>query len=245
MTLTQEQLNRFHRDGFLLLRGFASQSACEAILEVAQKELQAKKQPIESEGEYTQDNARHGTIRRLRQVYERSPIFARWMQNPQMCPILKQLLGETPVISMPHHNSIMTKMPHESSQTCWHQDIRYWHFDGDNLVSVWLALGEEYAANGVLEFIPASHKMQFSPQSFDAKRYFLDTPINRDVINTKVSYDLKQGDVVLFHAKTLHRANANQTDRAKISFVYTVRGISTLPLKGTRSDSLNDVVLEC
>ncbi|MEA2029565.1 MAG: phytanoyl-CoA dioxygenase family protein [Campylobacterota bacterium] len=244
MTLTQEQLDQFNRDGFLLLRGFANPNECEAILEVAQKELEAKCEPIESEGEYTEDNSRVGTVRRLRQVYGRSPIFARWMENVEIRPTLKQVLGETPVITIAHHNSIMTKMPRQSSQTCWHQDIRYWHFEGDNLVSVWLALGDEYNENGVLEFIPTSHKMEFSPEQFDEKLYFLDNEKNRDIINTKVSYDLRQGDIVLFHAKTLHRANANQTDDAKISFVYTVRGISTTPIKGTRSDRVEDVILE-
>ncbi|MBN2825770.1 MAG: phytanoyl-CoA dioxygenase family protein, partial [Campylobacterales bacterium] len=119
----------------------------------------------------------------------------------------------------------------------------YWHFHGDNLVSVWLALGEEYAQNGVLEFIPASHKMKFSKEQFDEKIYFLDVQANQSLITTKVSYDLHQGDIVLFHAKTLHRANANLTDKPKISFVYTVRGISTTPIQGTRSAQFEDIVL--
>ncbi len=244
MTLSDEQLKQFKRDGFLLLRDFASKDECEAILEVALEELQAKREPIESEGEYLEDSSRQGTLRRLRQVYQRSPIFAQWMHHPKIRPILKQIVAETPVLALAHHNSIMTKMPHQSSQTCWHQDIRYWHFSDDNLVSVWLALGDEEAQNGVLEFIPASHTMTFAKECFDEKLYFLDNLANKPLIDTKVSYDLHQGDVVLFHAKTLHRANANQTDKPKISFVYTVRGISTIPTQGTRSSCNNDVILE-
>jgi len=242
--LTDEQLEQFNRDGFLLLRDFASKDECEAILEVALEELQAKREPIESEGEYLKDSSRQGTVRRLRQVYQRSPIFSQWMQNQKIRPILRQILGETPVLALAHHNSIMTKMPHESSQTCWHQDIRYWHFSDDNLVSVWLALGDEYAQNGVLEFIPASHTVTLAKECFDEKLYFLDNPTNKALIDTKISYDLHQSDVVLFHAKTLHRANANQTDKPKISFVYTVRGISTAPTQGTRSSCGNDVILK-
>jgi len=244
MTLTKEELDQFNRDGFLLLRNFASSDECKAILEVAKQELEAKREPIESEGEYLEDDARQGTVRRLRQVYGRSEIFQKWMKNEKIRPILKQVLGETPVITIAHHNSIMTKMPKQSSQTAWHQDIRYWHFDNDNLVSVWLALGDEYDKNGVLEFIPGSHTLQFNPEQFDKKLYFLDNKTNQAIIKTKVSYDLCQGDVVLFHAKTLHRANANMTNKAKISFVYTVRGISTTPIEGTRSERVEDVILE-
>jgi len=244
VTLSDEQLKQFKRDGFLLLRNFASKDECEAILEVASEELQAKREPIESEGEYLEDSSRQDTIRRLRQVYQRSPIFAQWMQNQAIRPILRQILGETPVLALAHHNSIMTKMPYQSSQTCWHQDIRYWHFSDDNLVSVWLALGDEEAQNGVLEFIPASHTMTLAKECFKEKLYFVDNLANKPLIDTKVSYDLHQGDVVLFHAKTLHRANANQTDKPKISFVYTVRGITTTPIEGTRSSCGNDVILQ-
>ena len=74
-------------------------------------------------------------------------------------PILTALLHDTPVLTLAHHNSIMTKMPSEISNTCWHQDRRYWDFQNDDLLSIWLALGEERLENGLLEFIPGSHRI--------------------------------------------------------------------------------------
>lgn len=56
-------------------------------------------------------------------------------------------------------------MPHESTRTFWHQDRRYWHYENDNLVSVWLSTENEFLENGVLEFIPASHKIKFEKSS--------------------------------------------------------------------------------
>ncbi|SHO80889.1 Phytanoyl-CoA dioxygenase [hydrothermal vent metagenome] len=238
MTLSKKELEIFNRDGFLLLRGFLAKEETQKILEVAQKEMVLKNEPIESEGEYLEDSSREDTLRRLRQVYQRDKVFSNWMKNPEIKPILNQVLGEAPIITLAHHNSIMTKMPNNlSSQTDWHQDIRYWHFNGDNLVSVWLALDYEHKDNGVLEFIPESHKREFGKESFDEKLYFLDNDINRKLIDKRVSFELNSGDVVLFHAKTLHRADPNHTDKPKISFVYTVRGETTTPIKGTRSDA--------
>jgi phytanoyl-CoA hydroxylase len=60
---------------------------------------------------------------------------------------------------------------------------------------------------------------------------------NKELIKTAIHTNLDKGDVVLFHCKTLHAANKNQTDNAKISFVYTVRANSNKPLKNTRSDA--------
>jgi phytanoyl-CoA hydroxylase len=238
MQLTQQQVDRFNTDGFLLLRGFADEEMCDEIRTLASRHLYEMREPIESEEEYQQRQSGTKTTRRLRQVYQREPLFRDWMTNAEIRPALEQLLGEPPVLLLAHHNSIMTKLPQVSSVTTWHQDIRYWHFENDNLLSVWLSLGDEYLDNGLLEFIPGTHKMTFRPEQFDENSGFRDDlPENQAIIAKRVHFDLKKGDVVLFHAKTLHYADKNISDAPKISFVYTVRGLGNHPLPGTRSDA--------
>ena len=194
-------------------------------------------EPIESEAEYQQTDNSHSVIRRLRQVYDREEIFAQWMTNKEIRPILEQLLGEEPRLLLAHHNSIMTKLPQKSSITSWHQDIRYWHYQNDNLISVWLSLGNESLDNGLLEFIPGSHKMNFVSEQFDERSSFRDDLVlNQEIISKRVHHNLNKGDVVIFHSKTLHHAHQNKTDETKISFVYSLRGISNTPIAGTRSD---------
>jgi phytanoyl-CoA hydroxylase len=244
MQLSQEQLDKFNNDGFLILRDFASKNLCNQILEKAKEHLEKKQAPIESEQEYMQVSDENITVRRLRQVYDREEIFREWMTNKDIRPILKQVLNDDVVLTLAHHNSIMTKLPHESSRTFWHQDRRYWHFENNNLVSVWLSLGDEFLENGLLEFIPKSHEIDFSKDRFDDNSNFLDENIeNKELIKTKVSQNLKKGDVVLFHCKTLHHANKNQTDKAKISFVYTVRASKNKALFNTRSQS-KEIILD-
>ena len=237
MQLTQQQIDTFHTDGFLLLKQFATAQLCDEVRDLAAKHLYEMIEPIESEEEYLQKRNGAKTTRRLRQVYDREPLFAAWMTNTEMRPVLEQLLGEEPRLLLAHHNSIMTKLPHVSSVTTWHQDIRYWHFENDNLMSVWLSLGDEYLDNGLLEFIPGTHKMTFSAEQFDENSAFReDLPQNQAIIAKRVHFNLQKGDVVLFHAKTLHYANKNESDEPKISFVYSLRGVSNKPILGTRSD---------
>lgn len=259
MRLSQEQLESFEEKGYLVLRKFAEPEQCDTILDIAKAHLNHKVPSVETESEYVgkskeerreisdghiEDLEEHITVRRLRQVYHRDIVFKQWMESKKIRPVLKQILAEDPVITIAHHNSIMTKMPLSSTETSWHQDIRYWRFERDNLVSVWLALGEESDENGVLEFIPGSHKMIFSADQFDEKEYFLsDDAKNRTLIDTKEQTVLQKGDVVLFHCKLLHRANENRTQTPKISFVYTVRGELNHPITNTRSSSFPEVIL--
>ena len=237
MKLSQEQLESFNQDGFILLKSFASNQICDAIRMKAIEHLDKGIEPIESEAEYQQTDNSHSVIRRLRQVYDREEIFAQWMTNKEIRPILEQLLGEEPRLLLAHHNSIMTKLPQKSSITSWHQDIRYWHYQNDNLISVWLSLGNESLDNGLLEFIPGSHKMNFVSEQFDERSSFRDDLVlNQEIISKRVHHNLNKGDVVIFHSKTLHHAHQNKTDETKISFVYSLRGISNTPIAGTRSD---------
>ena len=260
MQLTTEQLDSFNTNGFLIIRDFANKAKCEAILDVATAHLKHKVEPIETEmgyGDKSKDYRRDvtdysskldeefSTVRRLRQVYSRDILFKEWMEDIEIRPILEQVLDDQVVITTAHHNSIMTKMPYSSTETRWHQDRRYWHFSNNNLVSIWLALDKESSENGVLEFIPKSHKMSFKPEQFDEKEYFREEyPKNMSLIETAVSTTLKRGDVVLFHSLLLHRANENRTDKPKIAFVYTVIGASTKAIEGTRSSNYPEISLK-
>lgn len=244
MLLTQEEFKRFQNDGFIVKKQFAKQSTCDEILQTVQKHICECIAPFESEQEYLGNSDKSLTLRRLRQVYQREAVFQKWMHNSNNTAVLKQLLQETPVLTLAHHNSIMTKMPHESSITSWHQDKRYWHYENDNLISVWLSLGDEFLENGLLEFIPGSHKVNFKPEQFDKKLAFReDLAINQELIQKRVHTNLQKGDVVFFHCKVLHYAGKNTTDKAKVSFVYTAKAASTKPLKGTRSD-FDEVILD-
>jgi phytanoyl-CoA hydroxylase len=258
MKLSNDQLQQFREDGFLILRDFADQEKCAAILDVAKVHLHYKIAPIETEigydgksKEYRTEVRDYGakeagtTVRRLRQVYSRDILFKEWMEDEKIRPVLQQILNDQVVITTSHHNSIMTKMPHTSTETKWHQDRRYWRYSDDNLVSIWLALDDEYSENGVLEFIPGSHRISFGPDQFGEKEYFSETfEKNIPLIEKKVSTTLKKGDVIIFHSLLLHRANKNDTDEAKISFVYTVKGASTKAIEGTRSAEYPEVILK-
>jgi len=259
MKLSDSELKSFTENGFIVLRNFASKEQCDKILKIARKHLIERTQPIETEmgydaksKEYRSDEIDYRSqideqlapVRRLRQVYERDDAFKEWMENKEIRPILEQILNDRVVLTLAHHNSIMTKMPRVSTQTRWHQDRRYWHYSDNNLVSVWLALGEEYSENGVLEFIPKSHHMSFEASQFDDKEYFReDIEPNINLINSKVSTVLKQGDVVIFHSLLMHRANKNETSEPKIAFVYTVKGEKTIVEPNSRSSAYKEIKL--
>lgn len=246
-----QQVAVLREQGFVVARQFASRETVQAIRAEAQRQLVEAVEPLEYEadlkypGAPTSRQAQGGaTVRRLLNAYGRGALFQSWATQPAVAAWLHAYFAETPVLSRVHHNCVMTKRPAYGSLTGWHQDIRYWSFTEDDLVSTWLALGPETADNGGLFFLPGSHAASFTAAQFDEQKFFRpDLPENQDWIARAVCPELEAGDVVFFHCRTLHAARQNSSDRVKLSLVHTYHPQSCSPVPGTRSASLPEIPL--
>ena len=247
----QTQIATLRRDGFVVVPNFLPGDALESLRGVAQRQLAARVPPLELEADLkypgappSQEAAGGQTVRRLLDAYGRAPVFARWGVAAGVGDWMVAYFGEQVCLSRAHHNCLMTKHPRYGSMTGWHRDIRYWSFAREDLVSVWMALGEETTDNGGLWFVPGSHIMTFSEGQFDAAKFFrLDRADNAEVVRAAVSPRLAPGDAVFFHCNVLHSAGQNRSDAVKLSLVYTYHGVSNAPKPGTRSASKPEVRL--
>jgi phytanoyl-CoA hydroxylase len=248
---SSEELARFDADGYLIVRGLADAATIEPMLELTRSGLSSGAEPVEYEADlmYPGAPASRGTeggntIRRLKEAHGRSPLFTRWVSQPALVARLQQLLKGQVVMPLAHHNCIMTKNPRFSSETGWHQDIRYWAFERPDLVSVWLALGDEGPDNGGLYLIPGTHRMNFDRSRLDDALFLRpELPENAALIARKVPALLAAGDVLFFHARTFHSANRNRTTHPKFSVVFTFRALDNQPRPGTRSSSMPELLL--
>ena len=138
----------------------------------------------------------------------------------------------------------MTKQPAYSSETHWHQDIRYWTYQQPNLVSLWLGLRRETKENGCLQLIPGSHRQSFERERYDEALFFRqDFAPNQELIATRIFAELEPGDALFFHCRTLHAAGRNLTSEPKFSVVFTFRPAENLPLPGSRSAAKPELLL--
>jgi phytanoyl-CoA hydroxylase len=249
--LTADQIARFETDGYLLLRGMVAQEDCERMLAVTRDHLQRAIPPLEYEAEVGYEGAPASleapggrTARRLRSAWQRDASFHDWAASPRLAAMLRQLLREPVVLSLAHHNCVMTKHPDFGTATGWHRDIRYWSYTRPDLISVWLALGHEDADNGALKFIPGSHRIPLAPGQMDALDFLRpELAENQALFAQGVTPVLERGDVVLFHSKLFHAAGRNNSAQMKASVVFAYRGASNAPLAGSRSAAAGEVEL--
>ncbi len=247
-----EQIEQFRRDGFVIVKDLLPGDALAALNRAARTQLAGRTGPIEFEADLRYPGAPSSrtaaggqTVRRLLDAYARDPQFAEWGTSSAVRRWLESYFGEPVLLSRAHHNCLMTKHPRYGSLTGWHRDIRYWSFAREDLVSVWLALGEERVDNGALWFVPGSHRLALTSDRFDEAKFFsADLADNADLLRRGESPPLAAGDAVFFHSNTLHSAGPNLTEAVKFSLVYTYHGTSNPPTAGTRSGALPEVALK-
>ena len=250
MALTQQQIEQFQSDGYLVFRGMVAPAVCEQMLSVAQRHLRDASPPLEYEAEVGYPGAPDSldapggrTVRRLRNAYRRDEVFRSWAQDAGLLTKLTQLLDEPACLAPAHHNCVMTKHPNFGTATSWHRDIRYWSFTRPDLISVWLALGPEMPGNGGLQFIPGSHRMRIEPEQLDELDFLrLNLAQNQAMFAQGIALELQQGDVVFFHSGLFHAAGRNDGNTVKTSVVFAYRGQSNLPIAGSRS-AAGEIVL--
>ncbi len=251
LQFSADEVARFHRDGFIVVRGLADRSLVARMRQVTEAGIVQQIPPVEYEADLhypgaptSHEDVGGKTIRRLLQAHSRDMCFTQWINHPALVVRLEQLLGSPVVMPLAHHNCIMTKHPQFSSETGWHQDIRYWGFSRPELVSVWLALGREYPENGCLYVIPGSHQGTLDRSRLDESLFFrTDLPQNQEFLSRAQPVELEPGDVLFFHCNTLHSANRNSTDDVKYSVVFTFRPQDNLPKPGTRSALFPELIL--
>lgn len=249
--LSERQIEQFRNDGYLIFKSMVPAQQCREMAAVANEHLRQGVAPLEYEAQVgypgapaSLDSPGGKTIRRLRSAYHRDASFAQWARNPDMVAKLAVLLGEDVCLTLAHHNCVMTKHPDFGTATGWHRDIRYWAFTRPDLISVWLALGHEYAGNGALHFIPGSHRLQIAPDQLDELDFLKpDHPANQALFARGITPELQQGDVVFFHSGLFHAAGRNDSDSTKSSVVFAYHGQSNLPRAGTRSSASESVYL--
>lgn len=246
-----EQVATLRKNGLVVVRGLVDADRIAQLRHIAQTQLDQRVAPLELESELGYPGAPVSleaeggrTVRRLLDAWSRGDAYRAWAAGTSIRDWMTAYFNEPAMLSLAHHNCVMTKHPRYGSLTGWHRDFRYWSFDRDDMVSVWLALGPENDFNGGLHLVPGSHAEKISADRFDAKKFLRDDlPANQALIDRAIVPELQAGDVMFFHSNTLHAAGQNQSDAIKFSPVFTYHAASNNPTPGTRSAAKGSVPL--
>jgi ectoine hydroxylase-related dioxygenase (phytanoyl-CoA dioxygenase family) len=135
-----------------------------------------------------------------------------------------------------YEDSVLVKEPGTQEKTGFHQDMAYFHLEGDLVCTTWVPLDIVTAETGAVRFVVGSHldDTKYRPNMFVSDLAMPDTegaevPDYDKIVGEAriISFDTSPGDLTVHHARTIHAASGNMSRtqrRRAISVRYTGDG---------------------
>ena len=139
------------------------------------------------------------------------------MRNPKILDAVEDLIGADILC---WNTFFWVKESGSRSFVSWHQDLRYWGLDTNDLVSVWLALSPATLESGCMRVLPGSHRGNLLPHKDEYKENNLLTrgqEISVRVDEAKaVAMPLEPGEISLHNVRLAHASGPNRSSDRRI-----------------------------
>ncbi len=216
--LTGKQIEQFHRDGFLCVRGMYNAKEMEEISDWTDEVASAPEIP----GHYMmyfEPSQQDGTriISRIEDFVSFHEGFAALTTRRRMYEAVSELLGENAVL---FKDKINFKLPGGTGFE-EHQDVQAGWDDYSSVhITAMIAIDATNAQNGSVELIPGMHK-----QGLLGKKW---APLTADDTANGVYQPVhcQPGDAVFFDSYAPHRSMPNHTDQARRVLYITFNSVS-------------------
>ena len=223
--LTDEQIEFFHGEGYLLLDAIATPGEIERLRGIYDRlfETEAGRALGDLYDLVGTDNNAAITLPQLMHPSRYAPEIAIGQFRVNASAIACQLLGPKYQFA---HDMAICKTPGSTAETPWHQDFAYHdpRFDVEGLM-IWVPLQQVTADNGCLRFIPKSHLsdevLPHHPINDDPRSRGLEC--DSVDVSQAVLAPLPLGGASIHHSRTLHSAGPNKTPFARRAYILEFR----------------------
>ncbi len=229
---TQEQINSYHKDGYIIIKKFFSKQEVDKMYDIAIQDDAMAKNALDL-------NDQTGKKTRLSLWFTTgNDIFGYLTRSERIVNRVAQLLDSiAPVCHF--HSKLMQKEPKVGGAWEWHQDYGYWYKNQfmfpDQLISVMVALTPANQQNGCIQVIKGSHKLGRVNHGFAGEQVGADMTMVDNALKTMdlVYVEIEAGDALFFHSNLLHRSEANLSDKPRWSIISCYSAQSNLAYNET------------
>lgn len=236
-SITQQDIDDFQRDGVICLRGMFKPEWCDMLREASLEAME------NGAGRVREPKLEPGKGRFYSNVYlSDSDERFRLLRDASPAPeIAAKLMGCDEVRF--YYDQLFIKTPGTAAPTPWHNDLPFWPFAGNDLISIWIALTPVSAETSGVQYVAGSHRWNkmFRAVTPDYDPRFLDPVLEEcpdygspetPSAGKVLSWDMQPGDVLCHHPLTVHGAagNASTTQtRVGLSIRYLGRDVQWDP----------------
>ena len=247
VTLTQEQIDFYHRQGYLVVEAISTPDEVAWLRDIYDR-LFASRAGREEGNQFdlggTDEEGKEATLPQILNPAKYAPELKNGLFRVNALHIARLLLGPD-AQAMGEH--AIFKPARIGAATPWHQDEAYWNPNMRyNSFSLWMPLQPATLENGCMQFVPGSHKLEIMPHhsiNHDVRIHGLeldDVDTSRSgVVANAVPCPLPPGGCTIHHNRTLHYAGPNTSDIPRRAYILGF-GLPPAPSEETRSFPWND-----
>ena len=223
ITLTQEQIDFYHREGYLSLASITTADEIQQLQAIYDRLFASK--AGRDQGDHldlvtTDEDDQAPVLPQILSPAKYAPELTDTLFRANARAIAKQLLGEEAIDRADH---AILKPPHTEAATPWHQDESYWDAAKEyNALSVWIPLQEATLENGCMQFVPTTHYQEVLPHhpiGNDPRVIGLEVDDMEEWVTKAVACPLPAGGATFHHSRTLHFTGPNRTDQPRRAYI--------------------------
>ncbi len=239
MRLSNEQVARFHDEGYLMVEGVLSREELQPVIAEVEEAIERGARKLHAEGELGRLYEEEGFETRLTRIHAETPklywsicsgqlagrgIFG-LISNPRLLDIVECLVG--PEIIAASAYRLRPKIPGFAHGVVpWHQDSGYFepYCDRDLVLTIWLPLVDATPERGCLQFLPGAHRGPVVRHYQNRGRGYLEILPQDLPAGQVVTVPVPAGGVLLFTNRTPHQSTENVTDVIRWSMDLRYQG---------------------
>lgn len=236
MQLTDQQINDYQRDGYLLLRQVLDADQLSTLQTVTQNFITQSRDITENNDVYDlADNhcTAQPSLNRIKKPHIQHQAYHEVMHSDNILPCLKQLLGNNIRL---HNSKLNAKASQGGAAVQWHQDWAYYPHTNDDLLAIAIMLSDISEEDGPLQVIPGSHRRDALPHDNDG--IFcgaIDVTHPDSELDRAVTLTGKAGDMSIHHVRTLHGSAPNRSEQPRLLLLYEFGATDAWPIGGNQS----------
>ncbi|WP_018628716.1 phytanoyl-CoA dioxygenase family protein [Niabella aurantiaca] len=211
----------YNRDGYAYLPGFLSNEEIAGIKEELRRFVEQKVPEMPAGYVFYEDKNDPGTLKQLQDIQNYSPFFGDVLVGSRFEELAGVLLDDAPVA---RNLEYFNKPPRIGKATPAHQDGYYFMLKPCKAITMWLALEEADETNGCVRYIKGSHQKGMRPHGRTQTLGFSQgiTDYSDADHSNEIFFRAKAGDLLVHDAMTIHRTDANKSDRSReaLGFIY-------------------------
>ncbi|MCX5980936.1 MAG: phytanoyl-CoA dioxygenase family protein [Nostocales cyanobacterium LacPavin_0920_SED1_MAG_38_18] len=212
--LNAEQINEYHKKGYVIIRNFFDREEIEPIRKACEADPSIN-------GAQTTVNDKAGGYFKVTLWSELGDTLLGVMpRTARMIDAVETLLGGMECYHW--HSKIVRKLTNDG-QLHFHQDYATWYEDGCLFpyhVTCTIAIDKSDKGNGCVKMVPGSHNLGriHRVRIGDTKDTHCPDPFRIEKALEKLGIDyceMEPGDAMFFHSNTLHGSDPNRSDRPR------------------------------